>query len=155
MTRKRHLHIGTAIMEKIEVLSKRCVFPNPDNSPDKKIRAAFKRLREVVSGFGFDPDSLLHIGIPVMDGQALLTYDCCIEFPFPMDEPPSEIHLTTLPGGPYIILRMEKKPQVIARSLRQFIGDYIPENEIIPDPDRPTLEIYYEHEMEYCLPILA
>lgn len=109
MTRKRHLHIGTAIMEEIEVLSKRCVFPNPANSPDEKIGAAFKRLREVVSGFGFDPDSLLHIGIPVMDGQALLTYDCCIEFPFPMDEPSSEIHLTTLPGGPYIILRMEKK----------------------------------------------
>jgi len=155
MTRKQHLHIGTAAMEEIQVLSRRCVFPNPDASPDKKIRAAFKHLREAVSGFGFDPDSLLHIGIPVMDDKVLLTYDCCIEFPFPMDEPPSGIYPITLPGGPYIILRMEKKPQVIARSLRQFMGDYIPENEIIPDPGRPTFEIYYEKSMEFCLPIIT
>jgi len=155
MAKNQHLHIGTAAMEEIQVLSRRCVFPNPNASPDKKIRAAFKHLREAVSGFRFDPDSLLHIGIPVMDDQHLLTYDCCIEFPFPMDAPQSEIHQITLPGGPYIILRMEKKQPVIARSLRQFIGDYIPENEIIPDPDRPTLEIYYEHTMEFCLPILV
>ena len=84
----------------------------------------------------------------------IINYNCCIEFPYPIDEVINGILVKTLPGGLYTILRMVKDPAVIARSIRQFTGDYIPDNEIILDQTRPVYEIYYDDEMEYCVPVL-
>jgi len=131
-----------------------CLFPSHQENPDKKIRSAFKILRSTVSAFGFDPDTMMHIGIPELDDNHLVSYGCAIEFQLKLDTFPEGISQKTLPGGPYTILRIEKKPKVIASSIRQFLGDYIPDNEIIIDHDRPVYEFYYEDTMEYCIPVI-
>jgi DNA gyrase inhibitor GyrI len=149
-----HLHVGIADLAPMRVAHKLCLFPATPKRPDKKIREAFRSLREWATGFGLDPDTLLHIGIPSLDGKTLVTYDCCIEFPLPMDDASDGIDLKSLAGGFYAILRIEKKPDKIAKAIRQFHGNYIPENHILVDEERPIYEFYYADTMEYCVPII-
>lgn len=130
------------------------VFPTSSQNHRTRIHKTFQILREWVVGFGLDPDTLLHIGIPSLDDQGLTAYDCCIEFPLPIDEECDGVSQKTLPGGKYAILRVKKSPALISRAIRQFQGDYIPDNRISVDQNRPIYEIYYVDTMEYCVPIL-
>ena len=94
------------------------------------------------------------LGFQLLITSILITYDCCIEFPLPLDDERSDdIRQKSLPGGTYAVLRIEKIRSKIARSIRQFQRDYIPENQIIVDESRPIYEIYYKDTMEYCVPI--
>ena len=151
MTKKSLLHVGIVELAPVRVAHKLCIFPVSRTRPDKKIRAAFKDLREWVLNFGWNPDDLLHIGIPTVDGKDLVTYDCCIEFPLPLDDESAKVKQKILPGGRYAVLSIEKNPQKIAKAIRQFRGDYLHEHNIIVDEERPTYEIYYEDTMEYCV----
>ena len=102
---------------------------------------------------GLDPNSLLHIGIPTLDDKGLVSYDCCIEFPLPIEQDGGEIRQKTLPGGNYAILRIDKDSRKIAKTIRQFHADTIPDHQILVDESRPIYEFYYEDTMEYCVPI--
>jgi DNA gyrase inhibitor GyrI len=117
-------------------------------NPDKVIRPAFSRLRQCVTEFGLDPDTLLHVGVPQLDDRQLVSYDCCIEFPIPAD-----VNLKTLPGGCYAILSVEKTPAKIGPAIRTFRGDYLPDHGLFVDEERPVYEIYFKETLEYCLPI--
>jgi len=68
-----HLHVGIADLAPMRVAHKLCLFPATPKRPDKKIREAFRSLREWATGFGLDPDTLLHIGIPSLDGKTLVS----------------------------------------------------------------------------------
>ena len=149
------LHVGITNLSPIQVAHKLCVFRASPTKPFKKINETFRSLREWVANFGLDPDTLLHIGIPSVDGEVLITYSCCIEFPLPIDEAGRGVDVKLLPGGTYAILRIEKKPTKISQAIRQFHGDYIPENQIVADESRQIYEIYYLDRMEYCVPIIA
>ena len=155
MPGKNLLHVGITELAPIRVAHKLCVFPINPNKPYRKINDTFQALREWVVFFGLEPDTLLHIGIPSREDKELISYSCCIEFPLPIDEISSDIDVKSLSGGTYGILRIEKKPGKIARAIRQFHGDYIPENQIVVDESRPIYEIYYADTMEYCVPVIA
>ena len=99
--------------------------------------------------YGLDPGTLLHIGVPTLDGKEIVTYDCCIEFPLPIDDESDEVKQKTLSGGGYAVLRVDKKPGEIGKAIRQLYGDYIPENQIVIDESRPVYEIYYEDSHGY------
>ena len=144
MSNKNLLHVGIANLPSIQVAHTLCIFPSSLNKPFKKINETFQSLREWVANFGLDPNTLLHIGIPSLDGKVLVTYSCCLEFPLPIDE-----------GGLYVILRIEKKSSKILKAIRQFHGDYIPENRIVVDENRQIYEIYYTDTMEYCVPVIG
>ena len=103
--------------------------------------------------FGLDPDTLLHVGIPTLDQDQLATYECCLEFPLPMESENDKIGHKTLPGGRYLILRIKKNPQEIGKAIRQLYGDYIPDNQLVIDETRPTYEIYDEDYLAYCVPV--
>ncbi len=103
--------------------------------------------------FGLDPDTLLHIGIPTLDKNELVTYECCLEFPLPIEIENEKFGQKTLPGGPYAVLRIKKNPQEIRKAIRQLYSDYIPDYEIVIDEMRPVYEIYYEDLLEYCVPV--
>jgi len=111
-------------------------------------------LREWTVRFGLDPKQSLHIGIPTMEERQLIMYECCLEFPLPMMEASTEIQLKTLPGGNYAVLRMEKISARIGKAIQRFHVDYVPDNDLVIDEQRPTYEIYYEDTVEYCVPIL-
>lgn len=155
MSNKILLHVGIINLPSIQVAHKLCIFPASPNKPFKKINEAFLSLREWVVNFGLDPDALLHIGIPSLDGKVLVTYSCCLEFPLPIDEGGNGVDVKSLQGGLYAILRVEKKPSKISKAIRQFHGDYIPENQIIIDETRQIYEIYYADTMEYCVPVIG
>lgn len=148
------LHVGITRLSPVHVAHKLLIFPASPKNPDGKIRKTFQVLREWLVGFGLDPDTLLHVGIPTLDGKKLITYDCCIEFPLPIDDEGEDIKQKDLSGGRYAVLRIEKKPARIAKAIRQLNDDYMPENQIIVDESRPIYEIYYKDTMEYCVPVI-
>ena len=155
MTKPDCLHVGITDLPPLRVSHKLCIFRADPGNPDRAIRKAFQALREWVVGFGLDPDILLHVGIPTLDKQDLTTYDCCVEFPLPIDEEAVDVQQKSLSGGTYAVLRIEKTPRKIAKSIREFQGDYMPEHGIIVDESRPVYEIYYKDTMEYCVPIIV
>ena len=155
MPSKNLLHVGITNLSSIQVAHKLCAFPASPNMPFKKINETFQSLREWVVNFGLDPDTLLHIGIPSLDGKVLVTYSCCIEFPLPINETSNGVDVKSLSGGTYAILRIEKKPNEISKAIRRFHQDYIPENQIVVDENRQIYEIYYADTMEYCVPIVG
>ncbi len=158
MSKQNLLHVGICQLEPLQVVYKTCLFggrfETHDSRIDKRIRQAFQSLREWVVRFGLDPRELLHVGIPTVEDNYLLLYDCCIEFPLPLMEKSAELSLRILPGGEYALLRVEKTPAKIRKAIQGFLGDYIPENHLVLDEERPTYEIYYKDMLEYCVPIL-
>ena len=155
MIKRELLHVGIIDLPALRVAHKLCIFPTDPRNHDKQIRTAFQVLREWIVSFGLDPEVLLHVGIPTLDNKVLLMYDCCIEFPLPIDEDGDDIRLKSLPGGKYAVLRIEKTPGKIARAIRQFHGDFVPENQIVVDESRSVYEIYYKDTMEYCVPVIG
>ena len=133
----------------LRVIHSYCLFRSEIGNPDKVIRPAFRNLRLRLSGFGLDPDSLLHVGVPeVVDGH-LVSYDCCVEFPFPDNASGVQI----LPGGRYAVLSAEKNPRKIIPAIRAFRGDYLLDHGFILDEERPVYEYYFTDTLEFCLPI--
>jgi len=153
MTKHAPLHVGVCELEPVQVIYKTCIFRHSRENYDKKIRLAFQVLREWTVRFGLDPKQSLHIGIPTIEDKQLIMYECCIEFPLPMMEDNVEIQLKTLPGGNYAVLQVEKTPTKIGKAIQVFYADYIPDNNLLIDHERPIYEIYYEDTMEYCVPI--
>ena len=133
----------------LSVVHRLLLFHGEKLNPDALIRPAFRSLRERVSGFGLDPDSLLHVGVPELADGQLTSYDCCIEFPLSdgMDA------VKILHGGDYAVLPVEKKPARIGPAIRTFRGDYIPDHGLVVDEERPVYEYYFKDTLEYCVPI--
>jgi DNA gyrase inhibitor GyrI len=155
MAKRDLLHVGICKLEPVQVVYKTCLFRSTSllGSYDRRIRETFQIVRERIACFGLDPEKLLHIGIPTLENKQLVTYDCCVEFLFPLMENNCDIALRTLPGGDYDVLRVEKTPAKIRKAIDTFLAEYIPDNGLIFDENRPTYEIYYEDTMEYCVPI--
>lgn len=155
MAKQNLLHVGICKLDPIQVVYRTCLFQNPTvtQNYDKRIRQTFQLVREWIVCFGLDPKKLLHIGIPTLENKQLVTYDCCIEFLFPIMENNCDIALRTLPGGDYAVLRVKKTPAQIRHAIDTFLSEHIPDNGLIFDENRPTYEIYYEDTMEYCVPI--
>lgn len=119
-----------------------------------KIRAQFQSLRQWIEEQGLDPDLLLHIGIPKATAGQLAGYECCLEAPEAILGEPGRVEIKELPGGCYAVLKVDKDPESIGQALDRFYSEFVPQEELELDGQRPTLEIYYENWMEYCAPLV-
>jgi DNA gyrase inhibitor GyrI len=137
------LHVELRTLQELQVIHSAL------GNPDKVIRPAFKMLRQCVTEYGLDPDTLLHVGIPELSDGMLISYDCCIEFSLPESLDEAKI----LPGGRYAVLTVEKTPSKIASAIRSFHGDYLSDHGLVLDEERPVYEIYFKDTLEYCVPI--
>jgi DNA gyrase inhibitor GyrI len=133
----------------LTVIHRFILFHDQALNPDPVIRPTFRALRARLAGFGLDPDTLLHVGVPELADGQLVSYDCCLEYPLPDNNDDLKI----LPGGRYAVLTVEKSTSKIGPAIRTFRGDYLPDHGLIPDEQRPVYEIYFKETMEYCVPI--
>jgi DNA gyrase inhibitor GyrI len=143
------LEVEIRQLPELQVVHKLILFRSNTGNPDGIIRPAFQELREQIMGYGLNPDTLLHVGIPELVDSQLTSYDCCIEFPLPENLE----NMKTLLGGCYAVLSIEKIPAKIKSAIHAFIGDYLPDHSLLLDEDRPIYEFYFKETMEYCLPI--
>jgi DNA gyrase inhibitor GyrI len=119
----------------------------------QEIGECFRRLQSWVRRLEYAPDALLTIGVPDVEDGRLSSYACCIGVPEHVQNGSDGIEIQALRGGRYAVLTMAKDQQVIGDSIRRFYQEYVPEHNIEIDAPRPTYEIYYEHIMEYCVPV--
>lgn len=118
-----------------------------------KIRDGFQSVKDWAMQKGYGLSTLKVIGVPqVSDGQ-LISYECCIELPGPLHMSAETIQTKQLPGGRYAVLTLEKDSATIGETIGRFFADYVPEHQLTLDDHRPSYEIYYEHLMDFCVPI--
>ena len=137
----------------IEVAYTGCRVEQATGNFSDQIRDGFQAVKDWLMQQGYDISGLKVIGVPqVMDGQ-LKSYDCCVEVSEPVQVNMETIRTKQLPGGQYAVLTLEKDSASIGDSIGRFFAEYVPENQIVIDNDRPSYEIYYEHLMDFCVPI--
>ncbi len=122
---------------------------------ERCIRETFQFLRQWSLCQGLNPAELLEVGVPVVEDNRLSTYTCCLEYVLPFLDENSDVSLGELPGGRYAIMRVEKTPEKIGKAVAQFNRIYMHDQHLVQAVHRPVYEIYYEHEMEYCVPLLG
>jgi DNA gyrase inhibitor GyrI len=117
------------------------------------IRESFLKVQQWVKGLGQDPHASLTIGVIHQAGGQLSHYDCCVQMPEGTPATGDEISIQDLPGGRYAILTITKDPAVIGPTIGRFYREYLPQSGLQVDAARPTYEIYFDHTMEYCVPL--
>ena len=137
----------------IEVVYTRCRIEQAAGNFSDQIRDGFQAVKDWLIQQGYDISGLKVIGVPqVIDGQ-LKSYECCVELPEPVQVSTETIQTKQLPGGQYAVLTLEKDSTSIGDSIGRFFAEYVPEHQLVIDNDRPSYEIYYEHLMDFCVPI--
>lgn len=126
----------------------------PEANPRPAIRRCFEQVQEWVKTQGLDPYRQVTVGDIVAVDERLLRYDCCLEVPENVAEPPKNMRLKRLYGGRYAVMTVSKDPQAITESIRRFHEEYVPQNHLRIDAARPTFEYYWADSMEYCAPLL-
>ena len=137
----------------VEVAYTSCRVEQAAGNFSDQIRDGFQAVKDWVMQQGYDTYGLKIIGVPqVINGQ-LTSYDCCVELPEPVQMSTETIQTKQLPGGQYAVLTLEKDSASIGDSIGRFFAEYVQENQLVIDSDRPSYEIYYEHLMDFCVPI--
>jgi DNA gyrase inhibitor GyrI len=119
-----------------------------------EIGDCFRRVQAWVREHGYNPFATLTIGVPVLVGGWLSSYECCIEVPEDVQGGSSGVGVKELPGGRYAVVSIEKAPAIIGDAIGRFYQEYVPQNGLEIDGRRLTYEIYYASTMEYCVPLL-
>ena len=147
------LSVGIRELLAIEVAYTRCRVEQAAGNFSDQIRDGFQAVKDWLMQQGYDISALKVIGVPqVINGQ-LTSYDCCMELPEPVQVSTETIQTKQLPGGQYAVLALEKDSASIGDSIGRFFAEYVPEHQLAIDNDRPSYEIYYEHLMDFCVPI--
>ena len=137
-----------------EVAYAQCHMEQAAGNFSEQIKDGFQAVKDWATQQGYDLADLKVIGIPqVIDGQ-LKSYDCCVELPMPVPVNTETIQTKRLAGGQYAVLTLEKDSASIGDSIGRFFAEYVPQNQLSIDVTRPSYEIYYEHIMDFCVPIL-
>lgn len=121
---------------------------------DLAIRNTFDRVKAWVSARGGDVTAVPAIGIAHVTEGRLHAYECCI----PMAETlpvgaQDEVGVRTLPGGKYAVVQIEKQSAIIGETIGRFFQEYVPAARLQIDDARPTLEVYWDTTMDFCVPI--
>lgn len=147
------LSVSMRDLLEVEVAYTRCRVEQAAGNFSDQIRDGFQAVKDWLMQQGYDISGLRVIGVPqVIDGQ-LKSYDCCVELPEPVQVNTETIQTKNLAGGQYAVLTLEKDSTSISDSIGRFFVEYVPEHQLVIDNDRPSYEIYYEHVMEFCVPI--
>jgi DNA gyrase inhibitor GyrI len=123
---------------------------------DHAIRSSFDQVKSWVREHGGTTDTVPAIGIAsVVDGK-LQSYECCI--PIGETLSPDEnslLDIKVLPGGKYVIVKIEKQSEIIGATIQRFFEEYVPNANLRIDSSRPTYEVYWDTTMDFCVPILV
>jgi DNA gyrase inhibitor GyrI len=123
---------------------------------DHAIRTTFDRVKAWVREHGGTADSVPAIGIASVQEGKLQAYECCIPIGEHLSpDENSALGVKVLPGGKYVIVKIEKQSEIIGDTIRRFFEDYVPTANLQIDNSRPTYEVYWESTMDFCVPILA
>ena len=123
---------------------------------DHAIRSTFDRVKTWVREHGGTVDTVPAIGIAsVLDGK-LQSYECCIPISENLStDENSPLDVKVLPGGKYVIVKIEKQSEIIGETIRRFFEEYVPNAKLQIDNSRPTYEVYWDTTMDFCVPILV
>jgi DNA gyrase inhibitor GyrI len=121
-------------------------------SYNDQIRDGFEKIKDWARRQGYDPSALKVIGIPHVNGTQLIGYECALELEI-VSLNTEDVHTKQLPGGRYAILSLEKDSATIGETIGRFFAEYVPQRQLIVDPQRPNYEVYYEHVMDFCVPL--
>jgi DNA gyrase inhibitor GyrI len=137
----------------VEVAYTRCRVEQAAGNFSDQIRDGFQTVKDWLIQKGYDISGLKVIGVPqVIDGQ-LKSYDCCVELPEPVQVSTETILTKQLIGGKYASLTLEKDSAMIGETIGRFFAEYVPQQQLTIDDYRASYEIYYEHLMDFCVPI--
>ena len=131
----------------------RCPAQADQGQFSQAIREFFQKVQSWVKGLGHDPYKMLTIGVIYQAGGQLSHYDCCVQVPSGTSAGEGEIAIQDLPGGRYAVLAIPKDSAVIGPTIGRFYQEYLPQSGLQVDNLRLTCEIYFEHTMEYCVPL--
>jgi DNA gyrase inhibitor len=121
-------------------------------SYNDQIRDGFEKIKDWARRQGYDPSALKVIGIPHVNGTQLIGYECALELEI-VSLNTEDVHTKQLPAGRYAILSLEKDSATIGETIGRFFAEYVPQHQLIVDPQRPNYEVYYEHVMDFCVPL--
>lgn len=138
----------------IPIVYTSCQLQQATGSYNEQIRDGFQRIKDWARQCGYEPSAQKVIGIPRTNGAQLVGYECALELPEAIFQGKEDIQTKQLPGGRYAILSLEKDSNTIGETIGCFFAEYVPQHQLIVDPQRPSYEIYYEHTMDFCIPIL-
>ena len=137
----------------VEVAYTSCRVEQAAGNFSQQIRDGFQAVKDWLIQQGYDISGLKVIGVPQVTEGQLKSYECCVELPEPVQVSTEIIQTKQLPGGQYAVLTLEKDSTSIGDSIGRFFAEYVPEHQLAIDNNRPTYEIYYEHVMDFCVPI--
>ena len=137
----------------VEVAYTSCRVEQAAGNFSDQIRDGFQAVKDWLIQQGYDISGLKVIGVPQVTEGQLKSYECCVELPEPVQVSTEIIQTKQLPGGQYAVLTLEKDSTSIGDSIGRFFAEYVPEHQLAIDNNRLTYEIYYEHVMDFCVPI--
>jgi len=137
----------------VEVAYTSCRVEQAAGNFSDQIRDGFQAVKDWLIQRGYHISGLKVIGVPQVTEGQLKSYECCVELPEPVQVSTEIIQTKQLPGGQYAVLTLEKDSTSIGDSIGRFFAEYVPEHQLAIDNNRPSYEIYYEHVMDFCVPI--
>ncbi|MCF2971367.1 GyrI-like domain-containing protein [Synechococcus sp. Nb3U1] len=147
------LHVTLQDLPPVFVVYISCQIQQTTGNYIEKIRDGFQRIKDWVQQHGYDPSALKVIGIPHTNDTQLVGYECALELTAAVSPNTGDISTKQLPGGRYAVLSLDKNSATIGETIGRFFTEYIPQHQLIIDSQRPIFEVYYEHTMEYCVPL--
>lgn len=148
------LHVTIQDLTPVFIAYVSCQLQQATGSYNEQIRDGFQHIKDWARQCGYDPSALKVIGIPHTNGAQLVSYECALELPESISQDTEDIQTKQLPGGRYAILSLEKDSNTIGETIGRFFAEYVPQHQLIVDSQRPSYEVYYEHTMDFCVPIL-
>lgn len=152
MITQDYLNVSICTREPLRVIFRQCSFRDSLRNRSQCIQRTFDFLRQWSTCMGLNTAELIEVGIPVLEGDQLASYTCCLEYVLPTIDENADVSLGELPGGRYAVLRVEKSH--IEHAVWQLRSIYMPENGLVQDPHRPVYEVFNGHELEYCVPLV-
>ena len=147
------LSVSIRDLLEVHVAYTRCRVEQAAGNFSEQISDGFQAVKDWATQKGYDLPGLKVIGIPQVSNGQLTAYECCVELPEPVDVIEENIQTKQLMGGKYAVLTLEKDSATIGDTIERFFAEYVPEHQLGIDDSRPSYEIYYEHTMDFCVPI--
>jgi DNA gyrase inhibitor GyrI len=147
------LNVTIQDLPTFSVASRHCPLQQAAGNYSDQIRAGFQQVKEWARERGYDPARHRVIGIPHVRDAQLIGYECCLEVPDGLTVSAETIRTKQVSGGRTAVLSLEKDSATIGEAIGRFFAEYVPEHQLVVDPQRSSYEVYYETLMDYCVPI--
>ncbi len=147
------LHVTIKDLMPVPIAYTSCELQQATGSYSEQIQDGFQRIKDWARQHGYDLSKRRVIGIPHTSDAQLVGYECALELPETISPPTADIQTKQLPGGRYAILSLEKDSSTIGETIGRFFAEYVPQHQLVIDPQRPSFEVYYERTMDFCVPL--